>query len=541
MKPDAITSDFQGLGLRLALGVGILIGELLAISFSFDALGLTRAEHSVWVQWLGYSGDAIKVGLVFAAAFVLAIGPRLTTHAAALLQAVAHHPYMGRACAHFAAFAVFFLLSGEVFGTPEKVGPSEVLMAFLWLLLALVVLGSWFVMLAPVRFWWAFIRDESLALVMALAVAVVAWFIAIYAQQLWTPLSDATFATSAFLLGAFYPDVVVDASGYVLGTQEFRVHIAAQCSGYEGIGLVVVFIMLYLSAFRADFKFPQALLLFPIGILAIWCFNAVRIVALIAIGHEFSPAVAVGGFHSQAGWISFILVTLGLLALASRLSFISHTPRLPAAVGINTPVALLIPLVVLLSSTLLTSAFAADLDWFYALRVLATGGAVWLLWRHYRLLPYLPSPLPVLAGVLVFVIWLVLVPVNEAANATIAQQLELAPALGSALWLLFRGIGAVITVPLAEELAFRGYLMERLGGGRFETNTRLTFSWLAWLGSSLLFGLLHDAWLAGVLAGLVFGLVRYRRDKVADAIVAHAVTNLLLSVYVVSTGNWSLW
>ena len=51
----------------------------------------------------------------------------------------------------------------------------------------------------------------------------------------------------------------------------------------------------------------------------------------------------------------------------------------------------------------------------------------------------------------------------------------------------------------------------------------------------------EGAWIAGMLAGLVYGLVRYHRDSVTDAIVAHAITNALLSGYVIAFGVWSLW
>jgi CAAX prenyl protease-like protein len=105
---------------------------------------------------------------------------------------------------------------------------------------------------------------------------------------------------------------------------------------------------------------------------------------------------------------------------------------------------------------------------------------------------------------------------------------------------VFRTLGAVITVPLAEELAFRGYLFELLGHDHGATNVA-NFPWLALIVSTVLFGLLHSAWLAGMLAGVAYGLVRHHRGNVADAFVAHATTNGLLSVYVLTTGNWSMW
>jgi CAAX prenyl protease-like protein len=98
------------------------------------------------------------------------------------------------------------------------------------------------------------------------------------------------------------------------------------------------------------------------------------------------------------------------------------------------------------------------------------------------------------------------------------------------LWVLCRAIGFVVITPLAEELAFRGYLMRRLISSDYESVPPGRFTWLSFLGSSVLFGLMHGEWLAGILAGMAYGLVVVRTGRVRDAVVAHAVTNGLLLV-----------
>ena len=67
------------------------------------------------------------------------------------------------------------------------------------------------------------------------------------------------------------------------------------------------------------------------------------------------------------------------------------------------------------------------------------------------------------------------------------------------------------------------------------------FSWLAFVVSSAAFGLLHGRWLAGMLVGLLYALAMYRRGKLGDAVVAHAVTNLLIAVTVLATGDYAMW
>jgi CAAX prenyl protease-like protein len=106
----------------------------------------------------------------------------------------------------------------------------------------------------------------------------------------------------------------------------------------------------------------------------------------------------------------------------------------------------------------------------------------------------------------------------------------------------FRIVGYVLVTPLAEELAFRAFLTRRLEGTHFERLPLGHFSWFAFLASSVLFGALHgQMWIAGTLAGMAFAAALYRRGVLADAVVAHAVTNAALAVYAAVTGQWSVW
>jgi membrane protease YdiL (CAAX protease family) len=62
------------------------------------------------------------------------------------------------------------------------------------------------------------------------------------------------------------------------------------------------------------------------------------------------------------------------------------------------------------------------------------------------------------------------------------------------------------------------------------------------LTSSVGFGLLHTQQiLPGILAGLAYVLAARRRGRLTDAILAHATTNALLTIYVLATHTWSAW
>jgi exosortase E/protease (VPEID-CTERM system) len=126
--------------------------------------------------------------------------------------------------------------------------------------------------------------------------------------------------------------IIVDPQKFVIGTQSFAVQLSPECSGYEGIGLVCAVVGVYFWFYRSEIRFPQAFLLLPLAVTAIWMLNALRIAALILIGNSNSE-VAVKGFHSVAGWLFFNFVVCGLIWTSSRYGFfarersrISNTP-----------------------------------------------------------------------------------------------------------------------------------------------------------------------------------------------------------------------
>jgi membrane protease YdiL (CAAX protease family) len=68
----------------------------------------------------------------------------------------------------------------------------------------------------------------------------------------------------------------------------------------------------------------------------------------------------------------------------------------------------------------------------------------------------------------------------------------------------------------------------------------LPFSIMAIFFSSLAFGMLHGAWLAGTVAGIVYAVVRWRTQSLVNAIYAHGITNALIFGYAAATGEWHL-
>ena len=67
------------------------------------------------------------------------------------------------------------------------------------------------------------------------------------------------------------------------------------------------------------------------------------------------------------------------------------------------------------------------------------------------------------------------------------------------------------------------------------------FTWSSFVIVALLFGLEHNLWLAGIMAGAAYAFILYNTKSITHCIMAHAVTNLALGVYVLHTGQWQFW
>ena len=93
-------------------------------------------------------------------------------------------------------------------------------------------------------------------------------------------------------------------------------------------------------------------------------------------------------------------------------------------------------------------------------------------------------------------------PLDPSVDATFSAGLNNLTACERSTWFFFRIVGAVVTVPIAEELAFRGYVMRKLIANDFDSVRSGQFTWVSFMASSVLFGALHGEWLAGILAGM---------------------------------------
>ena len=521
--------------------VALLTAEALGLSLHFDPWLLLKNNLS-WSSWVIANSNAfLRIGVSFAGGAIIILAPRLR-EISIEFQRFKCHRWWVWLLAHLVSFGIFLYLTAHLLEVPD--GSFHVPLAWylFWIFVGVTTFVFWLLSFAPTQFWEVLIKREYTALSVAGLAAIAAWAGGMLMQKLWLPLAETTFWLTRLLLESILPSVTSDAKEGMLGTPTFQVLIDPACSGYEGISLITVFVAVYIWVFRNELRFPQTLLLFPLGIVGIYVANVIRLAVLILFGTYLSPDAAVSGFHSQAGWIAFTVIALGIITVAHRTPFFAAAygeHQVPCKTHLAT--ALLAPFVAMMAAAMLTAAFSADLNVLYPLQVIVTAAALWHFRKGYTRFGWVWSYQAAAIGIAVFFVWIMLEPAPDDSPSHLESGLAEMPYWAGAMWIVFRVIGAVITVPLAEELAFRGYLIRKLIGRDFENIAPGQFTWVSFLLSSMLFGLLHNRWVAGTVAGMLFAVALYRRGQLGDAVVAHVTANLLIAAYVLLYGKWALW
>lgn len=109
--------------------------------------------------------------------------------------------------------------------------------------------------------------------------------------------------------------------------------------------------------------------------------------------------------------------------------------------------------------------------------------------------------------------------------------------------ILIRTAGAVLVVPIMEELLWRSFLMRYLIQPDFLKIPFGTYRPIAFWITVAAFTLVHRSWEwpVAALTGILYGTYAVKTRNLKGCILAHAVTNLGLAVYTVVTGQWFFW
>ncbi len=208
------------------------------------------------------------------------------------------------------------------------------------------------------------------------------------------------------------------------------------------------------------------------------------------------------------------------------------------------------PFIAFLALLAIDHALNPPTRFFYPLRFVIVSGLLLTLSRPYLALrPALPLA-SILAGAAVFAIWVApdllfgyrhfwLFENSLTGKTAISISGE---AQRSLPFLILRVTTSVVLVPLLEELFWRGWMMRWLIDPAFTRVRFGAYKPLAFWLVAVFFASEHGPyWEVGLAAGVVYNWWAVRTKSLADCILAHAVTNGILSAYVLLTGQWQYW
>lgn len=196
---------------------------------------------------------------------------------------------------------------------------------------------------------------------------------------------------------------------------------------------------------------------------------------------------------------------------------------------------------------LLCNSVGVDVKWVYVVKIVTVLTLLLYFWRDYSELKLKPKvrdlAFAAIAGLLVLWVWILPYP----AWATLGDDVHgFNPIQGqdsaaAILWLSTRVLGAALIVPIMEELFWRSFVMRWVDNNNFLSISPDKVTTYALVISACLFAMEHQLWLAGLFAGIVYGLLYKIYKNLWVPIFAHAVTNGLLGIWIVITGNWQYW
>jgi uncharacterized protein len=192
----------------------------------------------------------------------------------------------------------------------------------------------------------------------------------------------------------------------------------------------------------------------------------------------------------------------------------------------------------------------------YTVKILLTLAALAVVWPGLRQFPFRVSAIAPLVGALGVVVWVGICKLELEAN--VLGPLGLADMIGlgkrSAFnpleqlsdtplaaygFLAVRFLGLVLVVPLIEEFFIRGFVMRYVIDADWWKVPFGTLTPAAIAAGTLLPVLMHPAEL--VAAAVWFSLITWLMHltkNIWDCVVAHAVTNLLLGLWVLASDDW---
>lgn len=173
----------------------------------------------------------------------------------------------------------------------------------------LFVLFLAFAVFTP-QFIFYFIQRFYKQILLFSSIFIIYYFIIDWFGRIWFILSKIVTLVLSFIFRLSSFEVTVNYNspgGPILGVNDFVAGISKDCSGVDSLLLFLsLYIFLVVLNWKDIDKKRMAILFIP-GLIGTWFYNILRIYLLVLAGVYISPEFAVDAFHSNLGWILFLL------------------------------------------------------------------------------------------------------------------------------------------------------------------------------------------------------------------------------------------
>jgi uncharacterized protein len=173
----------------------------------------------------------------------------------------------------------------------------------------------------------------------------------------------------------------------------------------------------------------------------------------------------------------------------------------------------------------------------------------WLIWQMWDLVPEMRWSFNIEAfaiGVAVLIMWIGIDGLYTHMGDTDAKPLNPYAQFGehsplATIYIIGHILGMTLVVPPLEEVFFRSFLYRYFVRTDFLNMPFNRFHPTSFIVTSVIFGFEHHEWLSGILCGFAYQWLVISKNRLSDAITAHAITNLLLGLWIVARGAWHFW
>lgn len=183
--------------------------------------------------------------------------------------------------------------------------------------------------------------------------------------------------------------------------------------------------------------------------------------------------------------------------------------------------------------------------WIYPLQTVVCGVLLVFYRRQYEAFTPRRSGFAIFVGLLVFALWISPQTFFGLPARTVGFNPDTFATTPFAYWstVVLRYLRLVVVVPLVEEIFWRGFLLRYLIDEKFWRVPVGASSWFSFAAVTVGFTFMHSSadWIAAFVTGALYNCVAYRTKSVGSCVLAHALTNLLLGVWIMWTKQWGFW